>query len=83
MAKPQPPKLEALKAELEYQPVEAEPLKLIDAFTVVRDGPGWRMVTFTISSQGQVVAVKSTEPDLKILAIEALKLAQVKWWTKL
>lgn len=53
--------------------------KRYKAFTVNRGDGGWVMTTYEIEGD-KVVAKTSTEPDLRVLAIEAFKLAAVKWW---
>lgn len=54
---------------------------MIKAFTVVRDQGGWRQITFAVHEDGSATVDTMTEPDLKVLALEAFKLASYKWWT--
>lgn len=55
------------------------------AFTVERVEGGWRFVTFTYATDAagdRIVSVTRTEPDLKAITIEALKIAVFNYWTK-
>lgn len=58
----------------------APPQATTKAFTVLRKAGGWVMITYTFQGD-QLVHTESTEPDLKVLALEAFKLAAYKYWT--
>lgn len=69
---PNPKPIEPLKPTSEGQ---------VKAFTVLRKTGGWVMVAYTIQD-GKVVKEEATEPDLRMCATEAFKIAAYKWWSK-
>lgn len=56
------------------------PERPIQAFSVIRRSGGWVMLTYTIQGD-QIVSQTASEPDLKMMATEAFKIAAYRWWT--
>lgn len=70
----------AKPAQTKTEVAPPAPQETTKSFSVLRRSGGWVMVTYTHKGD-QIVSTESTEPDLKILALEAFKIAAYKYWT--
>lgn len=50
------------------------------AFSVERNEGGWSFVTVTYAGE-KIASVVKSQPNLKPIAIEAFKIAALKYWT--
>ena len=75
------PKKEAQPAVVESE-IPAAPKSLQKAFSIERCEGGWRMRTITLRDN-QIEDMETTEPNLKIFAIEEFKKAAFRYWDKL
>ena len=67
------------------QNTQPDPVKTFKAFTIVRGNGGWIHISLDIAvdqaGNASVIKFEATEPNLKAVAIEQLKIAQFKNWS--
>lgn len=78
---------------VENKPIDAVPLPYVEkikpdvdvlqkAFNVARVEGGWVFNEYSLKNN-QIDNIETSEPDLKSVAIEKLKIAQFKYWSSI
>lgn len=77
------------KETVSEAPVSASeaPVTTFKAFSIIRAPGGWSHLTIDISIDGNgsptVTNIEASQPDVKAVAIEKLKISNFKYWTSL
>lgn len=73
---PPPPGVEVVSVEPQ------KPTEYLTAFTMERVKGGWSFVKVTFKDN-ELISVEKSEPDLKIVVIERIKIASAKYWNSI
>jgi hypothetical protein len=85
MAKQKPVETNLKLEDLEEPKLTLKPSTMKKAFTVERVPGGWSFVTFGYDDmqKGKMVEVERSQPDMKAMTIEKLKINLFKYWSNI